>query len=54
MDAFRAIKEITGEEENEKLIERFIEMEDKNFAMFTCKFMSRLNSEKFQNFHFQA
>ena len=39
MDAFRAIREITGEEENEKLIERFIEMEDKNFAMFTCKFM---------------
>ena len=41
MDAFREIREITGEEENEKLIERFIEMEDKNFAMFTCKFIPR-------------
>ena len=37
MDAFQEIKEITGEAENEKLVERFIEMEDKNFAMFTCK-----------------
>ena len=42
MEAYREIKEITGEEENEKLIDRFIEMEDKNFAMFTCKFMPRL------------
>ena len=37
LDAFRAIKTITGEDQNEKLVERFIQMEDQNFAMFTCK-----------------
>ena len=39
LDAFRAIKTITGEDQNEKLVERFIQMEDQNFAMFTCKFI---------------
>ena len=37
LNAFKEIKKITGETENEKLVERFIEMEDQNFAMFSCK-----------------
>jgi len=43
LDAFRAIKTITGEEQNEKLVERFIQMEDQNFAMFT--YVNEINNQ---------
>jgi len=43
LDAFRAIKTITGEDQNEKLVERFIEMEDQNFAMFT--YVNEINNQ---------
>ena len=32
--AFERIKEITGEEEIDMLVNRFIEVEDRNFALF--------------------
>ena len=38
LTAFKDIQKITGEERTEKLVERFVEMEDQNFAMFSCKF----------------
>ena len=37
LTAFKDIQKITGEDRTEKLVERFIEMEDQNFAMFSCK-----------------
>jgi len=43
LDAFRAIKTITGEDQNEKLVERFIQMEDQNFAMFT--YVNEINNQ---------
>merc|ERR1712126_15401 len=43
LDAFRVIKTITGEDQNEKLVERFIQMEDQNFAMFT--YVNEINNQ---------
>ena len=37
LTAFKDIQKITEEDRTEKLVERFIEMEDQNFAMFSCK-----------------
>merc|ERR1711970_1409190 len=43
LNAFKEIKKITGETENEKLVERFIEMEDQNFAMFS--YVNEINNQ---------
>merc|ERR1711970_847515 len=43
LNAFIEIKKITGETENEKLVERFIEMEDQNFAMFS--YVNEINNQ---------
>ena len=32
------VRKITGAEEAEELIDQFVKMEDKNFALFNCKF----------------
>lgn len=41
--AFERIKEMTGEEDLDLLVERFIETEDKNFALFN--FVNEQNNE---------
>ena len=41
--AFERIKEMTGEEDLDLLVQRFIETEDKNFALFN--FVNEQNNE---------
>ena len=36
--AFDDVRQITGATEPDELIEQFVKMEDKNFALFNCKF----------------
>merc|ERR1719378_710452 len=43
LTAFKDIQKITGEERNEKLVERFVEMEDQNFAMFS--YVNEINDQ---------
>jgi len=43
LTAFKDIQKITGEERTEKLVERFIEMEDQNFAMFS--YVNEINDQ---------
>jgi len=43
LNAFKEIKKITGEERNEKLVERYMEMEDQNFAMFS--YVNEINDQ---------
>ena len=35
--AFDDVRKITGATEPDELIEQFVKMEDKNFALFNCK-----------------
>ena len=41
--AFERIKEITSEEDNDYLVTRFIEVEDRNFALFS--YVNEQNNE---------
>lgn len=43
LTAFKDIQKITGEERTEKLVERFVEMEDQNFAMFS--YVNEINDQ---------
>ena len=48
--AFDDVRKITGATEPDELIEQFVKMEDKNFALFNCKplFPSKTFSLPFQ------
>lgn len=43
LTAFKDIQKITGEERTEKLVERFVQMEDQNFAMFS--YVNEINDQ---------